>query len=898
MTKLVKILFVTFALSQIIYPQNIDTLKLNLVSKSLPFGLTIKKPKPKPKVGLVLSGGGARAVSQIGVLKALSESNIEPDEIVGTSMGSIIGGLYSAGYCVNELDSIMRATNWNDFFTFQKTNRNDLFLEQKITEDRAILTLTLDGFKPIIPTSINTGQEVSNFLNIITLNAPLHVKRNFSELLYDFKAVSTNLINGEEYVLDKGSLSLAMRASSSVSFLLPPVSYDSLLLVDGGLVANIPIDVAKKNNCNCIIAVNTTSPLKNKNDLKYPWNIADQVVSIPIQIISKQQIKNSDILIEPKLGNKKNTDFTGLDSLVNIGYKTTLKLIPQIKAELRKRYFSNIKTDDKIYSDLTLSNNPTEIEKAVYNSLSSTKNVSKKEIIYRLYKQFESGNYKNLYSEVFSENGKSILKIYDKENPIVRNTVITGIQSINKSKVQSIVNSLLHKPYNSKKLLTALIKILRLYRKEGFALAKIDSVNFNSTAQTLQIKISEGRINKIKIEGNTKTNINVILRELPFNEGDYLKTGKISEGLKNLTSTNLFKTIDININNRNELSIKVKEKLSTVLRLGLRIDNEYFTQASFDLRDENLWGTGSELGLIFSGGLRNRLISLEHLSHRVFNTYLTYKIKAYYSFNDVNVYKNEKTDSDREFSRSKIGEYRQIFYGTTIGVGAQLKKIGNILIEGKFQRDKLKNKINYTGFSPYNLDIASLKFKLSFDSQNDYPYPTKGILLNTYYETAQKILGGDVGFTKFYFNYKNYFSFNLRNTIRLGFELGFADKTLPLSEQFSLGGQDNFFGYRDYEYRGRQVFDLSFEYRYFLPVKLFFDAYLKFHYNLGSIWAEQEQIRFKDLRHGLGASISFDTPIGPADFSIGKSFIIKNTLPKNIISWGPLFFYFTIGFYY
>ena len=128
--------------------------------------------------------------------------------------------------------------------------------------------------------------------------------------------------------------------------------------------------------------------------------------------------------------------------------------------------------------------------------------------------------------------------------------------------------------------------------------------------------------------------------------------------------------------------------------------------------------------------------------------------------------------------------------------------------------------------------------------------------------------------------------------------IGSADKTLPLSEQFSFGGQNSFFGLRDYEFRGRQIFLASLEHRYKLPIKLFFDSYVRVRYDLGSIWQDREQIRFKDLRHGVGASLSINTPVGPADFSVGKSFYFKNTLANNAIVWGPTFFYFTIGYYY
>jgi NTE family protein len=134
--------------------------------------------------------------------------------------------------------------------------------------------------------------------------------------------------------------------------------------------------------------------------------------------------------------------------------------------------------------------------------------------------------------------------------------------------------------------------------------------------------------------------------------------------------------------------------------------------------------------------------------------------------------------------------------------------------------------------------------------------------------------------------------------LNLKLKFGYADETLPLSQMFSFGGQSSFYGYRDYEFRGRQIFTTSLTYRAKLPIDFWFDTYVKARYDLGSIWAQQESIRFKDLRHGVGVSLAFDTPVGPAEFSVGKSFLLKKALPDNIISWGETLFYFTIGYYY
>ncbi len=119
---------------------------------------------------------------------------------------------------------------------------------------------------------------------------------------------------------------------------------------------------------------------------------------------------------------------------------------------------------------------------------------------------------------------------------------------------------------------------------------------------------------------------------------------------------------------------------------------------------------------------------------------------------------------------------------------------------------------------------------------------------------------------------------------------------MPLTEQFFLGGMDSFLGMRVNEFRGRQIFLTSLMYRIKLPFQVFFDTYIKLRYDLGTTWQEPSQIRFKDLRHGIGGILSFDTPIGPTEFAIGRSFLLKKELPENPVVWGEVFFYFSIGY--
>jgi NTE family protein len=170
------------------------------------------------------------------------------------------------------------------------------------------------------------------------------------------------------------------------------------------------------------------------------------------------------------------------------------------------------------------------------------------------------------------------------------------------------------------------------------------------------------------------------------------------------------------------------------------------------------------------------------------------------------------------------------------------------------------------------------------------------LFLYGFYETAQTFLGGDQSYIRLGFDSKYFFQLGKRSTVVPRLKIGFGDETMPLSEQFLLGGMDSFFGMRENEFRGRQIFLASLMYRIKLPFKIFFNTYLKIRYDLGSTWEVRSQIRFRDMRHGIGGVVSFDTPIGPADFAIGRSFLLRKDLPENPLVWGDVLFYFSIGY--
>ncbi|MCK4460291.1 MAG: patatin-like phospholipase family protein, partial [candidate division Zixibacteria bacterium] len=188
---------------------------------------------------LALSGGGARGVATIGLLKAFEEKGIEIEAVTGTSIGGIIGGLYACGYSPDELADIVRNLDLTGLFSNQPSRRT-MFLTQREERDRHLLSIRFDGFKPVIPRALTAGQKLTTILTALTTRANYHAAGNFDRLPIPFKTISTDIVSGREIVLDSGSLADAMRATMGFPLAFTPLDKGDQLLMDGGMVTPIP----------------------------------------------------------------------------------------------------------------------------------------------------------------------------------------------------------------------------------------------------------------------------------------------------------------------------------------------------------------------------------------------------------------------------------------------------------------------------------------------------------------------------------------------------------------------------------------------------------------------------------------------------------------------------------
>ena len=283
----------------------------------------------RPKVGLVLSGGAARGLAHIGVLKALEEQGVRIDAIAGTSMGAVIGGLYASGYSVAELEELSNTIDWQQALS-DAPPRKDVPFRRK-QDDRDFLVKQKLSFRDDgslgLPLGVIQGQNLALLLE--SKLAHTADTRDFDKLPIPFRAVATDIANGEKVVFRRGHLPQVIRASMSIPAVFAPVELDGRLLVDGGMVDNIPLDVVRDMDVDVAIVVDIGTPLRDRKQLATVVDVLNQSITLMTRRNSEEQLASlhpDDILIQPSLAAFGGTDFGRAPAMIEAGYRATQAL--------------------------------------------------------------------------------------------------------------------------------------------------------------------------------------------------------------------------------------------------------------------------------------------------------------------------------------------------------------------------------------------------------------------------------------------------------------------------------------------------------------------------------------------------------------------------------------------
>lgn len=310
-------------------------MRLRLLAIPLLLLAAMQARAAEPDTCLVLSGGGARGMAHIGVIKVLERERIPVDCIVGTSMGAVVGSLYASGLTADEIEARVRALDWTTMFS-DRVDRT-VYPQRRKAEDRTFLAkggLGLRDGKLAIPPSLFEGQRLA-----VALRTSLLVSagiNDFDALPIPYRAVGTDLETGEAVVMGEGDLVNAVRASMAVPGAFAPVTWGERSLIDGGVAMNLPIEAAQDLGARRIIAVDIGAKLKLRDELTDPLAITDQMVTALMLKETRRQIarlRPGDVLIEPALGPLSSADFVaGMNEGIALGEQATEAMLPQLRA--------------------------------------------------------------------------------------------------------------------------------------------------------------------------------------------------------------------------------------------------------------------------------------------------------------------------------------------------------------------------------------------------------------------------------------------------------------------------------------------------------------------------------------------------------------------------------------
>lgn len=371
--------------------------------------------KKQPKVGLVLSGGGAKGFAHISVLKELEKAGVQIDYIAGTSMGAIIGGLYASGYSAIQIEKIVTET---DFFTLLQDiypRRSKPFFEKEHGEKHAVV-LPVNKGKIGLPKGVSRGQNVLGYFNYLL--SPVDSITDFSKLPIPFFCIATDVETGLQVMLSGGSLPLSLRASGSFPTLLDPVEINGKLLIDGGVANNFPVEEMKKKGVDIIIGVDVQSKLFNKENIKSAIDVLNQISSYQMYKNSSEKVKMTDVYIHPNIYNYSVVDFEKSKEILSKGTVKAKEFIPVFDsiAELqtnKRKIYSIGKVNTKfLVNKININGNENYTRAYILGKLKIHEgdSITNKDLNLKLSYLLATGNFKKIdYQFSKSKQGKNIL---------------------------------------------------------------------------------------------------------------------------------------------------------------------------------------------------------------------------------------------------------------------------------------------------------------------------------------------------------------------------------------------------------------------------------------------------------------------------------------------------------
>lgn len=718
-------------------PQNLDGSSENVMTR--------------PKIGLVLSGGGAKGFAHIGVLKMLDSLEIPIDYISGTSMGGILGGLYAIGYTGEELETLAMETDWESLFSDQSDRSMLPYIEKRET-GRYHLEIGILGTRPTIPSGMIYGQKVSLLFSSKTC---FYEKfRDFDDLPIPFRCVAADLITGNEVVLRKGSLSKAMRATMAIPTVFSPVEWGDSLLVDGGMVNNLPIDVVKNMGAEVILAVDVMGHEVPREHLNNALNILERSTHLLGIDRWRENIRQADIVIYPDL-----VDFTVGDF-----------------------------TENKIKNIIL------EGERAA--------------------QQFKSDmvKFKRLYKLERVSNPKHLPML--KNQPLLEDIQIIGPATTPFETIYENLDIQTGQPFHYQRLDAQISKLKQnhVFQQIGY---EVIPVTDHSVRLLIRVEETEKPvIYRITIEGNKNLSFGLIYGLLGLNPGNELDVDALNRKILHLYGYDYFEHIDYEIipvhGRMMHLKMIVKEFPMRKLRLGLRYNNYRKLVGVIGLQINSMLVPGLRFENEFQfSGLRRFWNKLYYPSRTMKMPLYPYVRQAY---KDIPTYIHDGYGR-REAQYKDKSNVWAVGIGFTMknSINLELEAVTEYLWIQPYIAISDPNL-----FPEWNERLNQIHALVCVDTWNDAVFPTRGIKANLDFEASLRIWNTDTPYQRFFTWLDLYMPVYRMHVLRLYGFYGYGTMDMPIYKFFNQGRPDFFMG-MDYDqivgrkyllYRGEYIHHL------------------------------------------------------------------------------------------
>ncbi len=842
-----------------------------------PAGYAQQQLPARPKLALALSGGGGRGFAHIGVIKALHEADIPIDGIAGTSIGAVIGGLYAAGYTVQELEDLATSYSWEEIFLDTPT-RKTLPLSSKGAESNSLLELQFVNNKPRIPSALSAGQRLSNLLLDKVNRAPYCNLYEFGDFPIDFAAVSVDIYTGERVLFRRGDLSEALLSSMALPLLISPVQVEDHLLIDGGVAENIPVRAARLTG-DIVLAVDVTMPPRLYHPPREPWVIANQVTALMQEDRNRELLAQADLAIHPVPDSLGSFTLTEAPQIIRMGYEAAQEILPELRERLQKRIWdqdtSRIPIRQVLFEEKSGTPQGAELLRA-FQTRSIAHHYSllavppQRRDIYRdLEMMSADGCVKRAFAEVTADTLRYIIEFH----PVLRGIEIEGITQWDSAELLNVLAEDTGKIVNSRNSARRLEMILRMYRERGNCLAGFSSVNLSSDG-VLHIRVDEGVVRGVEVQGAHYLSEGRILRDFNVKPDAPLNLSDLNRGVEELFGSDLFNSVRATIQ-RDTVTIKIVESPLPRLRLGAGMDTERNGRGFLELTYAALPKLGGSLTSMVKYGEFDERYGLTYRNLAIFHTYLEGAAAIEATRSEYRYY---------DAAGNSSGLYHFLRKGGQVYIGQQFRTWGHVIFGLRVEQILSDHRA-----SPAELDIRRVFLRSEIDTQDRTEFPKTGRRYELLLESAAPALGGEVSFNRIYAQLKDVYPLTSRLTILTELRGGICDQAAPFSEWFRMGGERSFLGLHESETAGRQILSMSLALREDLISRVIADAYVTLEGNIGGVWEKvQSDLSSDDILTGIGLSFAMDTIIGPISLTYGHLFESSKFSARDQ-------FYFNIG---